>query len=57
MTTTERILSQRQSFMYEPTCPPTIPPGMTVQEFRRTRARAAVPPRSGLLGLRRRPRR
>lgn len=54
MTITERI--EAQSFMYEPTCPPTIPPGMTVQEYRRTRARASQPRRSRL-GLRRRQRR
>lgn len=43
MTTTERI--EAQSFMYEPTCPPTIPPGMTMREYQRARARVTAPRR------------
>lgn len=27
------------SFMYEPSCPPTIPPGLTIDDWRRRQAR------------------
>jgi len=41
------------SFMYEPTCPPTIPPGQTIAQWRRNRMPQRPRPRWSPLSRRR----